>query len=94
MHYMESILRVLVVGLLLGSGLPALFAVGLRAYSNGVGGIDAEGTVHTPNPALKFLGLALFVFVAALIVLAILWITRSTVIHHFGVDMFPFLPRK
>ena len=94
MHYLESILRVLVVGLLLGAGLPAIFAVGLVALSHGVGGADAEGAVHAPNPALKFLGLVLFVLVAAVIVVAILWITRAMVVHHLGIDLFPFLPRK
>ena len=89
MHYLESILRVLVIGLLLGAGLPAVFAVGLRAYSSGAG-----GTAHAANPALKFVGLALFAFVAAAIVVAILWITRATIIHHFDVDLFPFLPKK
>jgi len=93
-QYFESILRVLVVGLVLGAGLPALFAVGLLSYSHGVGVTDADGTTHAPNPAVKFLGLALFVFVAAVIVVAIMWITRTTVIHHFGVDLFPFLPKK
>ena len=33
-------------------------------------------------------------FVLAVIVAAILWITRTTIIHHFGVDLFPYLPRK
>ena len=94
MHYLESVLRVLVVGLLLGAGLPALFAAGILSYCNGRGGVDDEGTVHAPNPALKFLGLALFVFVAAVIVVAILWITRPMVVHHLGIDLFPFLPRK
>lgn len=94
MQYVESILRVLVVGLLLGAGLPALFATGLLAYSNGAGGVDDEGATHAPHPLLRYLGLALFVFVATVIVVAILWITRTTIIHHFGVDMFPFLPKK
>jgi hypothetical protein len=93
MQYMESILRVLVVGLLLGAGLPALFAVGLVAYSNGAGGVDAEGAEHAPNPALKYLGLLLFLFVAWVIVTAIAWIMRTTIIHHFGVDLFPFLAK-
>jgi len=92
--YVESIFRVLVVGLLLGAGLPAVFALGLRAYSNGVGGTDADGTVHAPNPALKYLGVALFVFVAWVILTAIAWITRTTVMHHFGVDLFPFIHTK
>ncbi len=43
MHYLESILRVLLVGLVLGAGLPAIFAIGLRAYSVGAGGVDADG---------------------------------------------------
>ena len=35
-----------------------------------------------------------FTFVALVIVTAVLWITRATIIHHTGVDMFPFLPKK
>lgn len=94
MPYMESILRVLVVGLLLGAGLPAVFAIGLRLYSAGAGGVDEEGVLHSPRPALKPLGAVLFLFVTAVILLAILWITRTTIIHHFGVDLFPYLPSK
>ena len=94
MHYLESILRVLVVGLLLGAGLPALFAFGLVAYSHGAGVPDADGTVHRQNTALKYLGITVFLFVAWVIVTAVAWITRGTIIHHFGVDLFPFLPKK
>ena len=94
MQYLESILRVLVIGLILGAGLPAVFAVGLASYSAGAGGADADGTAHPPNPALRILGLLLFVFVAAVIVVAILWITRATIMHHFGVDLFPFIHTK
>ncbi|BCI51515.1 hypothetical protein NIIDNTM18_07930 [Mycolicibacterium litorale] len=90
MVHLESILRVLVVGLILGAGLPALFAYGLVAYSAGAGGTDADGTTHAPNPALKYLGIALFTLVAAVILVALLWITRSTIEHHFGVNLFPF----
>ena len=49
---------------MLGAGLPAVFAVGLVAYSRGAGGAEADGTVDAPNPALKMLGLMLFAFVA------------------------------
>ncbi len=94
MHYLESILRVLLVGLLLGAGLPAVFALGLRAYSAGAGGIDADGLVHPPRPGLKPVGLLMFALVLVVIVMAILWITRGTIIHHFGVDPYPFIPRK
>lgn len=94
MVYLESILKVLVVGLLLGAGLPAVFAGGLVAYSNGAGGTAADGTVHASNPMLKYFGIALFVFVGWVIVTAIFWITRTTIIHHTGIDLFPFMPKK
>ena len=94
MHYLESILRVLLVGLVLGAGLPAVFAIGLRAYAVGAGGVDEDGVMHPPHPVLKPVGLLLFFFVSAVIIAAVLWITRSTIIHHFGVDLFPFMPRK
>ncbi|MBS1695193.1 MAG: hypothetical protein JST91_23555 [Actinobacteria bacterium] len=94
MTYLESILKVLVVGLLLGAGLPAIFATGLVAYSKGAGGQEADGAIHAANPALKYLGIALFVFVGWVILTAVLWITRTTIIHHTGIDLFPMLARK
>ncbi|KUH97322.1 hypothetical protein [Mycobacterium sp. IS-3022] len=94
MTYLESILKVLVVGLVLGAGLPALFATGLVAFSGGAGDESADGTVSAPNPVRKYLGVALFVFVGWVIVTAVLWITRSTIIHHTGIDLFPFMPEK
>lgn len=94
MRYLESIFNVLVVGLLLGAGLPALFATGMLAYSFGAGGEEADHLLRKPNPALKFLGILLFAFVAFVIVTAVAWITRATIIHHFGVDLFPMVPKK
>lgn len=90
MHYLESILRVLVIGLILGAGLPAVFAVGLVAHSRGSG----DGSVRQPNTALKLLSLVVFAVVALVILAAILWITRATIDHHFDIDPFPFLPKK
>ena len=93
MQYAESILKVLVIGLLLGAGLPAVFALGIRAYSSGAGGTNDDGTTTAPNPALKYLGIALFLFVGWVIITGVFWITRTTIIHHFGVDLFPFMPK-
>lgn len=89
MHYLEASLRVLLVGLVLGAGLPALFAIGVRTYSAGGG-----SAVRAANPLLKVIGLAVIAFVAVVIVVAILWITRNTIHHHFGVDLFPFIQKK
>jgi hypothetical protein len=94
MTYLESILKVLAIGLVLGAGLPAVFAYGLVTYSNGAGGDGTDGTATAPNPVLKYLGILLFVFVGWVIVTAIFWITRTTIIHHTGIDLFPFMPKK
>ena len=94
MQYAESILKVLVIGLLLGAGLPAVFALGIRAYSSGAGGTNDDGTTTAPNPVLKYVGIALFLFVGWVIITGVFWITRTTIIHHFGVDLFPFMPTK
>jgi hypothetical protein len=93
MSYLEAIIKVLIVGLILGAGLPAVFAAGMVAFSAGEGGEHPDGTVSAPNPALKYLGLALFAIVGAVVVIAILWITRTTIIHHFGIDPFPMLSK-
>ncbi|MEZ0050873.1 hypothetical protein ABIA30_001871 [Mycobacterium sp. MAA66] len=92
MTYLEAIFRVLVVGLIFGAGLPAVFAGGLAAYSAGAGGgVTASGAPQAPNAALKSLGLLLFVLVGAIVVLAILWITKDVILHHTGVNLFSFM---
>jgi hypothetical protein len=93
MVYVESILKVLIVGLILGAGLPAIFAVGLVAFANGSGGTHEDGTTVSPNPALKFVGLLLFAVVAVVVLIAILYITKATIQHHFGFNPVPFLPK-
>jgi hypothetical protein len=93
MTYFEAIFKVLVVGLILGAGLPAIFATGMLAYSFGAGGEEADHVVHKQNPALKFLGILLFLFVGFVILTAVAWITRATIIHHFGIDLFPMLKK-
>ncbi|GAB11752.1 hypothetical protein GOARA_088_00150 [Gordonia araii NBRC 100433] len=87
MSVAESIIRVFVIGLVFGAGLPALFAVGLRLWANGY---NADGTVTNHNPVLKALGGVLFAVVTLAIIIGILWITRQTIYFHFGIKIFPF----
>ena len=94
MRYLEATFNVLIVGLVLGAGLPALFATGLVAYSHGAGGEEADHLIHKPNPPLKYLGILIFAFVGFVVLAAVAWITRATIIHHFDVDLFPMFPKK
>jgi hypothetical protein len=73
--------RVLLAGLVLGAGLPILFALGIRSLAWGAGG-DAE--VHesgvtgpTPHPFGKALGYALFAVVILAILLGITFIVAT-----------------
>lgn len=84
METFEAIGKVLIVGLMLGAGLPALFAVGLRLRSL------ADGTTSDPHPALKPVAYLIFGVVILVIVVGILWITRQTIFYHTGVKIFPF----
>lgn len=43
---------------------------------------------------MKYLGILLFVIVAAVIITAVAWITRATIMHHFGIDLFPMFAKK
>ncbi|MGO1385031.1 MAG: hypothetical protein ACTHWA_01440 [Arachnia sp.] len=64
---LEGAGQVLLVGLLLGAGLPAIFALGIRALSYGVGGA-ADIETHEPHVIGKVLaGLCFAVVIAAVI---------------------------
>ena len=91
MGTLESILRVLVVGLILGAGLPAIYAIGIRLYAAGSGETQADGTVTAQNPLFKGIAYLLFAIIAAVIVVGILWITRGTIDYYFGINLFPFV---
>lgn len=90
MDIIESISKVLVVGLLFGAGLPALFALGLRFQADGASGENADGTISAPNPAFRGLAYLIFAVVIGAIVLGLLWITRGTILYYFDVKIFPF----
>lgn len=75
--------KVLLAGLLLGSGLPALFAFGIRALAWGTGG-DAEiheaGVVLKPHPLGRAVAYTLF----GLVVVGVLLGVGYIVAHGMG----------
>ncbi len=72
--------QVLLVALVLGAGLPVLFALGLRATAWGAGG-DAEehptGVSPRPHPLSTALGLVCFALVVAGVLLGITFVVAS-----------------
>lgn len=64
---LEGAGQVLFVGILLGAGLPVIFALGIRALSYGVGG-SADIEAHEPHLIGKVLaGLCFAVVIAAVL---------------------------
>lgn len=58
--------KVLAVSLLVGAGLPALFAVGVKAMAYGTGG-DAEVDHAAGHPIGRVIGILIFALVLAFI---------------------------
>jgi len=77
----EGAWQVLAVGLILGAGLPTLFALGIRSLAYGAGG-DAEVletgvSGPTPHPIGTVLGWVLFAIVLLVVLLGITFIVAS-----------------
>ena len=74
---LEGAWQVLAVGLVLGAGLPAVFALGIRAMAYGTGGPAGVDTTAAPHPVGRVLGIACFALVIAAVLLGILFIVSS-----------------
>jgi hypothetical protein len=81
----EASLRILIFGLLLGSGLPALFALAVRAGALGAGvdGSDGAAVAHK-NPALTALSWALYSLALVAVVIGVLYVARDFLGAHTG----------
>ena len=81
----EASLKILVFGLVLGSGLPALFALGVRAGAAGAGVEGSDGTaVGQKNPALTALSWALYSLALVAAVIGVLYVARDFIGAHTG----------
>lgn len=86
----QSILHVAGLALLFGAGIPLLFSLGMRCMT-GDPIRNADGVVvdDTPaSPQMKVLGWTVYAVLAAVIILAIVWIARDTISHYFGMELF------
>lgn len=70
LNLLEGASSVLLAGLVLGAGLPAIFALGIRALSYGA--VDGQKVSdHKPHPGLRAVAYACFAVVLAAIALGI-----------------------
>jgi hypothetical protein len=84
-NYQASV-KILLFGLILGSGLPALFALAVRAGASGQGLIGFDGAaVKQKNPALTAISYALYALALAAVVIGVLYVAREFIGGHTGV---------
>jgi crotonobetainyl-CoA:carnitine CoA-transferase CaiB-like acyl-CoA transferase len=74
----QALWKILVVGLVLGAGLPTVFALGIRSLALGEGGsaevATADGTAARPHPIGLVLAGICFLIVIIAVVLALVYL--------------------
>ncbi|WP_027500693.1 hypothetical protein [Rhodococcus sp. UNC363MFTsu5.1] len=83
----DSLWQVIAVGLLLGAGLPAIFALGLRALDSGSATDPATATT-TRRPVAVIAAGTCFAVVIVAIITGILFIMQGFLSHTFGIEIF------
>ena len=81
----QASLKILIFGLLLGSGLPVLFALAVRVGSAGAGvqGSDGAAVAHK-NPALTAISYTLYALALVAVVIGVLYVAREFIGAHTG----------
>ncbi|WP_129358286.1 MULTISPECIES: hypothetical protein [Micrococcaceae] len=86
LQLISNLVPVTIAGLILGAGLPALFAVGMR-LSAGQTQHQEDGSViqvRPPSTAMRLLGGIVFAIILAAIAMGILWIAKDFLFHLTG----------
>ncbi len=73
---LDAIWKVLIASLILGAGLPMLFAFGIRSLAWGQGG-DAEMSNAAPNPWGRIVAIVLFAIVVYGMVVGIMYVVAT-----------------
>jgi hypothetical protein len=80
----QASLKILVFSMLAGAALPGLFALGLRFHAVGGGQVSIDGATPQKNPVLLAIAWAIFAVVVAVILFALLYISRDFIAHQTG----------
>ncbi|QTJ65511.1 hypothetical protein HYG77_07820 [Rhodococcus sp. ZPP] len=81
----NSLWQVILVGLLFGAGLPAIFALGLKSLSAGAGG---DTSAPQPSVAGRIGAVACFAVVLIAIITGILLLMSDFLASTFGIHIF------
>lgn len=84
---LDALWKVTVAGLLLGAGLPIVFAVGVRLWSVADTGPAQGGAAQRNYPVLAG-AYACFALIVAAIVTGILYIAKAFLAARFGIHLF------
>jgi hypothetical protein len=80
----EASLKILLFAMLAGAALPGLFALGLRFQAVGGGQVGIDGHQPQKNPVLLAIAYAIYALVLAVILFALLYISRDFIAHQTG----------
>ncbi|KAA8969136.1 hypothetical protein [Mycobacterium sp.] len=80
----SAIVKILLFSLLVGAGLPALFAAGVRLQATGAGVADGHVAAATKRPALVALSWIIYGLVLTAVLLGVLFIARDFIAAKTG----------
>jgi hypothetical protein len=80
----QASLKILLFSMLAGGALPGLFALGLRFHAVGGGQVSPDGGPPQKNPALLAVAWAIYAVVVAVILFALLYVSRDFIAHQTG----------
>jgi hypothetical protein len=79
----QASLKILLFSMLAGAFLPGLFALGIRLQAVGSGYVPAsDGSTPQRNPVLIGIAWVIYALVVAVIIFALLYISRDFIAHH------------
>ena len=79
-----AVLQIMIAGLIVGAGLPALFSLGVRLNAEGVGVAEHGGNLSRRNPVLIALSWVVFALVLAAVIIGVLFIASDFIGQHTG----------
>jgi hypothetical protein len=80
----QASLKILIFAMLAGAALPGLFALGLRFHAVGGGQVSVDGNTPHKNPVMLAIAFAIYALVLAVIIFALLYISRDFIAHQTG----------